>query len=149
MCQIIFRAGDAGGIDFSAPTQTEIGALVTITVLLNERPRRDVLEGAALDLITYTLRGPGRLSTSRRLISTTSLPRRTRFFFGNQFMPDTCTRFPNLRTLSFDGISLLVVLPESTLVGDGKAIPSLEYVLLQRAVVDDDDRSTLTTFLSS
>ena len=51
--------------------------------------------------------------------------------------------------LSFDRISLPAVFPESTLVGDGKALPSLEYVLLQRAVVpDDDDRHTLTTFLA-
>lgn len=50
--------------------------------------------------------------------------------------------------LSFDRMSLPAVFPESTLVGDGKALLSLEYVLLQRAVVDDDDRRTLTTFLA-
>ena len=130
-CKIILRAGSAGGIDFFPPARIDMDAFITITVLLDERPRADVLEGAALDLITYT---PQKEVVCIQVHNIHDLAA----------TEDTFIQFPNLRTLSFDGISLPTVFP----VVDVKILPSLEHVLLKRIFVGCSDWTPLTTFLA-
>ena len=72
---------------------------------------------AALDLITYTpLEEIVYLSTYDNPATTV----------------DTHIRFPNLRALSYDLISLPEAFPDPTLIADEKVFPSLEYVSFER-----------------
>ena len=130
---ITIQAGDTGGTDFSAPSRTQINAFVKIDVVLSGAPREDVMERVALDLTTYTPR--------EELVH---------FRMSNKLAArlDTYTQFPNLRALSFNTISLAAAFPDPNLVGDGKILPSLEHVLLERMVVHDADWGRLVTFLA-
>ena len=132
---IILHVGDANGIHFSVPPQERIGAFATITVVLPDGTlRRDVMERAALDLISYAPR-VGAVNIQARNI------------YDPVTTEATYAQFPNLRALSFHMVSLTAVLPESTLLGDGKMFPSLEHISLGRLTLDDGDWSPLTTFL--
>ena len=129
---VVLHVGDAGGIDFSAQTWTGMDTFVSITVVLNMTHHGDVLERAALDLIAHT-------------------PREEVSCFQTYNNPvaiwETCAQFPSLRALSSDSIHLSEAFPNSGLVKDGKALPSLEHVRLKRVVLDGGDWSPLINFL--
>ena len=131
--EITLSAGDASGIDFSAPSPTQIHMFIKIDIVLSGAPRKVVTERTALDLTTYT-------------------PREEVVYFrmsnSHYSKLDVYTRFPNLRALSFDMTSLPAAFPAPNLVGDGKILPSLEHVLLKDALVDGNDWSPLVTFLA-
>jgi len=130
---ITFHAGDASEINFSAPSRVQVNTTIAITILLNGEPHRDVLERAALDLITYA---------SRQEV--------VRFRMHNDptTMVGTYTRFPNLRALEFDRMSLPTAFPNPNLIREGSIFPSLEHILLEDVVVDGADWSPLVTFLA-
>ena len=130
---ITFHAGDAGEINFSAPSRAEVNTSIEITILLNGEPHRDVLERAALDLISHTPR--------EEVV-------RLRIHNDPTDMVDTYTKFPNLRVLSFDRMPLSAAFPNQNLIEEGKFFPSLERVLLEEMVVDGADWSPLVTFLA-
>ena len=83
--RIVFRAGDAEGINFSAPEWKRINPFIRIAVVPEGRAPESALRRAALDLITYTP------------------PEEVVYFHAYRVpvvMEDTRTRFPNLRALS-------------------------------------------------
>ena len=130
---IAFSAGDAGGIDFSAPTQSQMRTFVVVTMLL-EGFSRDEQEKAALGLIAC-------------------VPREQVVYFKTQTNPagaeDMYAQFPNVRALSFDNVPLSAAFPNPNLAGDGRIFSSLEHVLLERVVMDyDGDWTPLVTFLA-
>ena len=127
-----FQAGDAGEIDFSAPTSVQTNPFVTIAMLLSGTPDRNMLGRAVLDLIAYA---PLEEAVYLHACS-------------NPIIEDTRTRFPNLRTLSFDKMFLSAAFPNPDLIVDRKILPSLEYVLLKDVVADEGDWTPLTTFLA-
>ena len=130
---ITFHAGDARGVDFSAPSLAEIKPFVKVNVVLGGAPRKDVLERVALDLTTYAPREEV-----------------VHFRMYNQLATrlDTYTQFPNLKALSFDDMYLPAAFPNQILIGEGKISPSLKHVFLEDMVVDDADWSPLVTFLA-
>ena len=133
---ITLQVGNAGSTHSSVQPLERIGTFATITVVLPDgTPRGDVLERAALDLITYTPQVEAVYIQARRIHSPVT-------------MEDTYAQFPNLRALSFDMVSLPAVFPKSTLLGDGKTLPSLVHVSLEHLAVDDGDWSPLVTFLT-
>ena len=68
--------------------------------------------------------------------------------YGNSIATEGAyTQFPNLRALSFDFIPLSEAFP-SSLVEDGKILPSLECVLLEDMIVNDGHWSALIAFLA-
>ena len=129
--QIALHAGDAGGINFSAPIQ--VGAFAVITVVLNVALGSDAAKRATLDLITH-------------------VPREEVVYFQTYndpvAMEVASTQFPNVRALSLDRARLSATFPSSNLVGDGRIFPSLEHVLLKHVFVDDGDWSPLMAFLA-
>ena len=130
---IVFRAGDAGGIDFSAPEREQINTFFGITLVLKEVPPKGVLERAALDLIVHApLEEVVYLHAHNVSV----------------IVEDTHTRFPNLRALSFDTIPLRAAFPNPSSSGYRWTLPSLEHVLLDRVSVDHIDWSPLMTFLA-
>ena len=130
---IEFRAGDAGGINLSAPDWAQINTFVVIAIVLNGTPPKSVLERAALDLVPCA-------------------PLEEVVYFHAQSNPavmeDTHTQFPNLRALSFDATSLPTAFSNPNLIGDGRVFPSLEHVLLDHLVDNDGDWSPLVDFLA-
>ena len=130
---ITFHAGDARGVDFSAPSLAEIKTFVKVDVVLSGAPRKDVLEKVALDLTTYAPREEV-----------------VHFRMYNQLATrlGTYTQFPNLKALSFDDMYLPAAFPNQILIGEGKISPSLKHVFLEDMVVDDADWSPLVTFLA-
>lgn len=67
---------------------------------------------------------------------------------NNPVTDETRTQFPDLRTLSFDTISLSAAFPNPHLMADRKILPSLEHVLLKNVVAYEGDWTPLTTFLT-
>jgi len=130
---ITFRAGNARGIDFSAPSWAEINKFVRVDVMLSGALHRDVLEGAVLDLTTY--------APPEEVVH---------FQMSNQraIRVDTHTQFPNIRALSFNNVSLPVAFPNPILIVEGKIFLSLEHVFLENMYVNDADWSILATFLA-
>ena len=132
-----FRAGDAGGIDFSTPESAWRDTFVEINALLNTplvgAPRTNVLKRAALDLVTYT-------------------PLEEVVYFQAHNTPavveDIRTQFPRLKTLSFDAMCLSTAFPNPNPIADQKMFPSLERVILHRVVTGDSGWSPLVTFLT-
>ena len=120
-------------IDFSAPSRAGIDTFIRVDVVLSGAPHSDVLKRAALDLSAYA---PPEDVVYFRMYNT----------FGTGV--DTYARFPNLRALSFDGISLSTAFPNPNQTGEGKISPSLEHILLEHMVVDDASWSPLVTFLA-
>ena len=115
----------------TSPPLQQAGSFVAITIGLREALHREAQEGVVLDLLARApweeivyLEMDGNLMT-----------------IGNVY-----PRFPNLRALTFDGITLSVVFPEPD-VNDG-ALLSLRHLYLKELVVDGDDWSPLTTFLA-
>ena len=129
--KITLCAGDAGGINFSAPEQ--IDTFVAITVVLNRALGADVRERAALDLITH-------------------VPREEVVYFHTRNDPvpleDVSTQFPNVRALSIKTGYLSAAFPESTLAGDGRIFPSLEHILLKNMILRGGGWGPLMTFLA-
>ena len=123
--------GDAGGIDFSNPAQSQIGTFVKITMFLNEKSYT-IRERAILDLVAC-------------------IPRDEVVYFKAQNSPvateETWTQFANVRALSFDCVPLSAAFPGPRLNVDGKIFPPLEHILLEH--VDEEDWSPLMTFLAS
>ena len=131
-CHITLLVSDAEGIGFSVPAQARIDRFVAITVAPNEILDGNALERATLDLITHIPREEVvHFQTYNNSIAT----------------GDACTQFPNLRALSFDSVPLPAAFT-GPLVEDGKILPSLEYVLLEEASVNDGDWSPLVEFLT-
>ena len=64
------------------------------------------------------------------------------------YMGSVYARFPNLRTLRFDGTPLATIFPKLNPGGDEGIFLSLQRIFLHQLVVDDGDWSPLTTFLS-
>ena len=129
---VIFRVGDVGGIDFSAPEPARMDPFMVITIELGQQDFMDVSKNAALDLIAHTPR--------EDIIYLHS--------YGDPVaMGDVSTQLPNLRGLHFEGIPLYAAFPKSNLNGGGEIFPSLQYALLDPVVVNDGDWSPLTTFL--
>jgi len=128
---IKLRVGDAGGINFSDPTKSQIGTFFEITMLLIGMSRT-VRERAVLDLVAC-------------------IPREEVVYFRARNSPVTTegiwTRFPNIRALSFDGVPLSTVFPNLKLAMEGDVLPPLDHVLLEH--VNDDDWSPLMIFLAS
>ena len=123
---------DAEGIGFSVPAQARIDRFVAITVAPNEILDGNALERATLDLIIHIPREEVvHFQTYNNSIAT----------------GDACTQFPNLRALSFDSVPLPAAFT-GPLVEDGKTLPSLEYILLEEASVNDGDWSPLVEFLA-
>ena len=108
-CTIVLHAGDAGGINFSAPEQ--IDTFVTITIRLNSIFCTDELERTTPDLIAH-------------------VPREEVVYFQTRddpvAMEDISAQFPTVRALSPDAVFLSAVFPNSNPVGDGKIFLSLE-----------------------
>jgi len=127
---VAFRVGNADGDNFSDPAQLEIGTFVEITMLLIGK-HQNARERAILDLIGCTPREEVVYFKSNNPIAT----------------EDTCTQFPNVRALSFDGVALSAALPNPNVAGEGKIFPSLEHVSLEN--LDEDDWDPLATFLAS
>ena len=129
-CTIVFRAGDAGGIDLSAPEW--IDPFIEITMRLDRIYRMDELERATLDLISH-------------------VPREEVVYFqthGNPVaMEDASTQFPNVRALSLDAIHLPVAFPSPKPVGDRMIFPALGYVSLKGVLVNNGDWSPFINFL--
>ena len=124
------RVGDASGINFSDPPQSQISTFVEIRMLLKGNSHT-IRERAVLDLVAC-------------------IPREEVVYFKAQSGPvtteDIWTQFPNIRALSFDYVPLSLAFPSPRLDVEGKKFP-LEHVLLER--VDDDDWSPLMSFLES
>ena len=125
------RVGDAGGINFSDPAQSQIGTFVEITMLLNGKSHT-VRERAVLDLVACIPRDEVAYFKARNNPVTTE---------------DVCSHFPNIRALSFDCVHLSVAFPSPRMDVEGKTFPPLEHILLER--VGDEDWSPLMTFLAS
>ena len=69
--------------------------------------------------------------------------------YGNPLaMKNVYARFPNLRTLYLEDIPLSAVFPRPNSDGGDGILLSLQYLFLDRLVVDDCDWSPLTTFLA-
>ena len=119
-----------GGAE-DVPAQARENAFVTIIVLLDGIRQENILKGATLDLITH-------------------IPREEVVHFGAYCTAipteGACTRFPNLRVLSFELMPLFAVFPDP-LIEDGKILPSLEHVLLKDVFENNGDWSPLLTFL--
>ena len=130
-CGIAFHAGDAGGINFSAPDRVD--AFVMVTMRLSTILDRNGLKRAALDLITH-------------------VPREEVVYLQARDNPidmeDASTQFPNVRALALDTVPLSAAFPNPNLVGDGGVFPSLEHIFLQDVVVDDGDWNPLMIFLA-
>ena len=130
-CGIAFHAGDAGGINFSAPDRVD--AFVMVTMRLSTILDRNGLKRTALDLITH-------------------VPREEVVYLQARDNPidmeDASTQFPNVRALALDTVPLSAAFPNPNLVGDGGVFPSLEDIFLQDVVVDDGDWSPLMIFLA-
>jgi len=129
---VAFRAGDARGIDFSAPSRAETNTFVSINVALSGARRGSVLERVALDLITYV---PQEEVVHFRIHKLDALV-------------DAHTQFPNLRALSFDDIYLPTAFPKPKPNGEGRISPSLEHIFLENMVVDEGNWSPLVNFLA-
>ena len=130
---IDFMAGDAGGINFSTPDWGQINTFVRITAGLKGSPHKSVLERAALDLIPC------------------APPEEVVYFLTHNnpaVMEDTHTRFPNLKALSFNSISLRKAFPNPKLIGDGNVFPSLEHLSLVDVFLGDGDWSPLVALLA-
>jgi len=124
------RIGDAGGIDFSDPAQSQINTFVEITTVLNGGSH-PVRERAVLDLVAYI--PPEEVVYFKALVNPITTE-------------DIWTQFPNIRGLSYDCVSLSAAFPSPRLDNEGNIFPPLEHVLLER--VDDDDWNPLITFLA-
>jgi len=129
---VTFRAGDARGIDFSAPSRAEINTFIRVDVALSGAHRGSVLERVALDLTTYV---PQEEVVHFRIHKLGALV-------------DAHTQFPNLRALSFDNIYLPTAFPKPKPHGEGRISPSLEHIFLENVVVDEGNWSPLVNFLA-
>ena len=129
--RVTFHAGDARGVDFSAPSLAEINTSVKVDVMFSEVPSRDVLETTALDLTTYA---PREEVIHFRMYKLTA-------------RGDTYTQFPNLKALSFGDMYLHAAFPNQILIGEGKISPSLEHIFLEDIYVNDAGWSPLVNFL--
>ena len=131
MSHVKLRIGDAGGINFSDPSQSQIGTFFELTMLLNSKSRM-IRERAVLDLVAC-------------------IPREEVVYFKAQSNPviteDVWTQFPNVRALSYDCVPLSAAFPNLNLAVEGKRSPPLEHVLLEH--MNDEDLSPLLTFLAS
>ena len=127
---IVFRVGDAGGIDLS--TQEWTDTFIKTTVRLDMAHRMDELERATFDLITH-------------------VPREEVVYFQTQnnhvVMEDASSQFPNVRALSLDTIPLSAAFPGPNLVGDRMIFPALKYLSLKEVLVDDGDWNPFINFL--
>jgi len=127
---VALRLGKAGITNYSDQAQMQIGTFLAVTMLLNGSSR-DIRERVVLDLVACT-------------------PREEIVYFKAQSNPvateDTCTRFSNVKALSYDNVPLSAAFPNPNLAGEGKIFPSLEYVSLER--MDEDDWAPLMTFLT-
>ena len=119
-------------IDLSTQEGKRINTFVMIRVVLGETPGGTVVERVAFDLLTYA-------------------PLEEAIYFHTYSIPIATegirTRFPKLRTLSFEAVPLRMAFPDCNLVESGEIFHSLEHLILERVVVDDGDWSPLVTFL--
>ena len=129
---ITFRAGDARGVDFSAPSEVEVHSFVRAKIMFSGAPDKDVLERAAFDLTTYAPREAVVHLRMHHQLAT---------------VVDTYTQFSNLRALSFYHIPVSAAFPNPNLIGK-KVLPSLEHIFLDNVVIHDADWSALVTFLA-
>ena len=124
----VFRIGDAGGIDFHAPAPARMKQFMEII----EGYFMDIWEDVALALITYT-------------------PREEIIYFqvcGETVdMEDIPTQLPNLKGLHFEGTPISAAFPISDLHRGEEIFRSLQYVLLDRVIVNDNDWARLGDFL--
>ena len=118
---IKFKAGDAGGIDFSDTDSGYRNMFVEISTALNGSPLRNALERTVLDLITY--------APLEEVIY-------LHVYNNPAITENTHTQFPNLRALVFNAVSLSTAFPGPNLIADRKVFPSLEYVMLKHVGPD-------------
>ena len=127
----VFRFGDVGGIDFSAPTPARMNTFATIVIESQQIPE-ELREKMVHDLIAH-------------------IPREEIVYFQTYGEPvameDVSTQLPNLRGLYIEGSPLSAAFSKSNLDGGGKIFPSLQYVCLDWVNKDGDDLSLLVTFL--
>jgi len=129
---ITLHIGDVGRMDFSAPVPAQMKPFVTISIELNQRVFADLWQKVALNLIAHTPREEIVYFQACGELMTTE---------------DISIQFPNLRGLHFERTPLHTAFPRSNLDRAGKIFPSLQYVFLDRVIVDDGDWDPLTTFL--
>ena len=130
---ITFELGDGDKIDLSTLEWSWGTNFISITVALNTLHDRGILESAFLDLMAHIPQGE--------------------VIHFHRFQPPiaikyTHSQLPNLRTLFYNGASLLDIFPDPCLVREDKIPPSLESIVLEWIVADDNDWTPLTTFLS-
>jgi len=130
--RVILHAGDAGGINLSAPKLERKDIFVTIIVVLNVVDRRDIVKRASLELIAQAPR------EDVVYLLTDNDP---------VVMEDTYTQFPNLRKFSSSDAPLSNIFPNPNLIGDDKIFPSLEHIRLEPRFRLTADWSLLVTFL--
>ena len=128
----VLRVGDVGGIDFHAPAPARMNQFMEIIVEVNLWHFMDLWEQVVSTLITHT-------------------PWEEIVYFQvcgeNVDMEDIPIQLPNLRGLHFEKTPFSTAFPKSNLDRGEEIFPSLQYVLLDRVVVDDGDWSLLATFL--
>ena len=130
---IDLHAGNARGIDFSAPSWMGIPIFVRVRVQLPRALHEGVLRAAALDLITCV--PPEEV---------------VHFRMHDEFATgvDAYTRLPNLRALSVADVSLPAAFPNPNSIGEGEIFRSLEHIVLENMNVCGGDWSPLVTFLA-
>ena len=126
------RVGDVGGIGLSTPAPARMNAFVAITTRFGETLPQDQWEKIIINLIAYVPREEVvHLQAHGETLGTEDLP----------------TQFPNLRGLHFERTPLRTAFPKSCLDRCGRFFPSLQYLWLDRVIVDGGNWSSLATSL--
>ena len=130
---IKFDVGDVGGVDFSAPGPVRVDKFLEVTFEMEPPPSADQLHKVTLDLIAH-------------------VPQEEVVYFRADHCPvvmeGISSQLPCLRTLHVEGTSLHTIFPKPTSHRNANTFPSLQHVILDQVDVQDEDWSSLTTFLN-